>query len=119
MAFSSVFRIDKVELRPRDTGDRLVAPFTVFDLLLWEIILHIHAPMWAAKDDEIEHEKFGTESATDLDEHQTLLYLLSVPFDQSLSQSFFQEDHGATEPPPLFSSTETVVGNGSRRRACT
>ena len=58
-------------------------------------------------------------SATDLDEHQTLLYLLSVPFDQSLSQSFFQEDHGATEPPPLFSSTGTVVGNGSRRRACT
>jgi hypothetical protein len=48
-----------------------------------------------------------------------LLYLPSVPFDQSLSQSFFQEDHGATEPTPVFSSTGTVEINGSRRRGWT
>src|SRR3954471_15114355 len=47
-----------------------------------------------------------------------VVLLASLHFDQSLSQSFFQEDQGASEPTALFSSGGTVVVNGSRR-ACT
>jgi hypothetical protein len=52
---SAVFPVDEVELRTGWTCNRLTEPLTLFDLLLREISLHIHAGVWTSKDEEISH----------------------------------------------------------------
>jgi hypothetical protein len=44
-----------VELRTGWARNRFIALLTLFDLLLREISLHIHASVWTSKDNKIIH----------------------------------------------------------------